>query len=477
MEQDIFIQTLRDLLGPKGWVEDDDSIEPFITEWRGFWRGSCLGVARPANTAEVSEVVKLCSKAGVSISPIGGNTGIVGGGVPDGGIVLSTQRLSTIRDIDPGNLTMTVEAGCILANIQNAATDQDMMFPLSLGAEGTCQIGGNLSTNAGGVNVLRYGNARDLVLGLEVVLPSGEIWNNLKGLRKDNTGYEMKHLFMGAEGTLGIITAATLKLFPAAVSSETALIALPDIDAALNAFSALRASCYDSLSAFEIISDTAMGLVTKHISGTANLFETSHPYYALVELTSTRTNDNLRDLLEGCLGESFENNTVKDALIAENQTQANTFWRVRETIPEAQVLEGASVKHDISVPISAIPEFINKADTAVMNALPETRIVSFGHMGDGNLHYNLTKPAHMDDQAFLDLWNDMNRLVHDIVMDMNGSFSAEHGIGQLKRNELVRYASPTEINMMRNLKSALDPHNIMNPGKVIADPNIQKIMP
>ncbi len=471
MTTDTLIENLSNLLGPKGWSIDSDANEPFITEWRGFWRGSCIGVAKPANTDEVAAVVRYCAEAGVSISPIGGNTGLVGGGVPDGGIVLSTQRLNTIREINVDNMTMTVEAGCILNSVQTAASQKNLLFPLSLGAEGTCQIGGNLSTNAGGVGVLRYGNARDLVLGLEVVLPSGEIWNSLKGLRKDNAGYEMKHIFMGSEGTLGIITAAVLKLFPAPRTSQTALIALPGGRAALKAFSLLRQTCFDSLSAFEIISHTALELVQKHIPNTSGLFDAPSPFYALIELTSTRDNDDLRTLLENALSGALETSVISDALIAENDAQRATFWRVRETIPEAQVIEGASVKHDISIPVSAIPEFIEQADKAVLSSLPGTRLVCFGHMGDGNLHYNLSQPPQMDGKDFLDLWDNMNRIVHDIAINMGGSFSAEHGIGQLKRKDLGRYASEIEIDLMRTLKKTLDPQNILNPGKVIPESN------
>ena len=467
MDTKTFTEKLGELLGSKGWVTDEPSIEPFVTEWRGYWRGSCLGVAKPSSTEDVANVVKLCGKAGISIAPIGGNTGLVGGGVPDGGIVLSTARLNTIRELDSDNMTMTVEAGCILATIQDAAIECDLLFPLSLGAEGTCQIGGNLSTNAGGVGVLRYGNARDLVLGLEVVLPSGEVWNNLKGLRKDNAGYEMKHLFMGAEGTLGIITAAVLKLFPAPISQETALIALPDAPSCLKAFTQLRKSCHDNMTAFEIISQTALSLVEKHIPGTSGLFDDSHPWYALVELSSARADDNLRAVFEGCLESALEDGIITDALIAENQAQAAAFWHIREAIPEAQIIEGTSVKHDVSVPVSSIPKFIETASCAVTQALPGTQLVCFGHMGDGNLHFNLSQPPEMDGQAFLDQWDDMNRIVHDIAIDMGGSFSAEHGIGQLKRGELARYASQSEINLMRTLKTALDPQGLMNPGKVI----------
>ncbi len=467
MDDTTFKENLRSILGPKGWLEDADAVEPYITEWRGFWRGACMGVARPASTQQTTEVVALCAQAGISIVPQGGNTGLVGGGVPYGGIVLSTQRMNTIRSIDPINQSMVVEAGCILADVQAAAEEAGLYFPLSLGAEGTCRIGGNLSTNAGGVAVLRYGNARDLTLGLEVVLPSGEVWDGLKALRKDNSGYDMKQLFIGAEGTLGIITACVIKLFPRPLSRETAIVALPNIDAALDLFVHLRASAGGALTAFEFIADTAFDLVEKHIPGTGGLFAQKHGQYALIELTSPRADDTLRTLLENCLEQGLEQQFVADGVIAENEAQAATFWRIRESIPEAQVLEGASVKHDVSVPISSVVTFIKQASDAVSKALPGTRIVAFGHMGDGNIHFNLSQPTGMDGTAFLEQWDGFNRVVHDIAVALGGSFSAEHGIGQLKRKELAHYAAPLEIELMRCVKQALDPQGIMNPGKTI----------
>lgn len=460
---------LRTMLGPKGWIEQPDELEPFITEWRGLWRGSCTGVALPDTTEQVSEVLRLCAETRTPVVPHGGNTGLVGGGVPHGGIVLSTRRLNRIRDLDVANQTMTVEAGCILADIQAKAAEADLFFPLSLGAEGSCQIGGNLSTNAGGVGVLRYGNARDLALGLEVVLPSGDIWENLKGLRKDNTGYDLKHLFIGAEGTLGVITGAVLKLFPYPHGKETAMVALPSAEAALSLFVKLRAVGGDNLTAFEIINQMAMSLVTTHIPGAKNPFADTHAYYALIELSSPRANDDLRAIMEACFAPALEGGIIDDAVLAENAGQCANLWHLRESIPEAQVAEGASIKHDISVPVPRIPEFMTLANEQIIKALPETRIVAFGHMGDGNLHYNLTLPVNDDGQTFLARWDTFNRLVHDIAMDMGGSFSAEHGLGQLKRGELERYGSPVTISLMRSIKTALDPHGIMNPGKVIPD--------
>ncbi len=460
---------LQDLLGPKGWIDAPDDLEPFITEWRGLWRGSCIGVALPDSTEHVAAVIRLCAETGTAVVPHGGNTGLVGGGVPDGGIVLSTKRLNRIRDLDVANQTMTVEAGCILAEIQTKAMEAGLFFPLSLGAEGTCQIGGNLSTNAGGVGVLRYGNARDLTLGLEVVVPPGDIWDGLKGLRKDNTGYDLKHLFIGAEGTLGVITAAVLKLYPYPHGRETALVALPSAEAALALFVQIRAVGGDNLTAFEIINQMAMGLVGRHIPDGRSPFSAPHAYYALVELTSPRTNDDLRTIMETCFETALEERIIDDAVIAESAGQAASLWRLRESIPEAQVIEGASIKHDISVPVSKVPDFIQQANEQIAATLTGARVVAFGHMGDGNLHYNLSKPENGDDQVFLDQWDMFNRLVHDIAVNMGGSFSAEHGIGQLKRHELDRYGSPVAISMMRGIKAALDPHGIMNPGKVIPE--------
>ena len=460
---------LAKFLGDKGWLQDSEAIEPYVTEWRNMWRGACIGVARPTSTQEVASVVQMCGRVGIAITPQGGNTGLVGGGVPNGGIVLSTSRLNKIRDFDGVNQTITVEAGCILSAIQTRALEDGLMFPLSLGAEGTCQIGGNLSTNAGGVGVLRYGNARDLMLGLEVVLPNGEILNNINGLRKNNTGYELNHLFMGAEGTLGIITAATLKLYPAPKSRQTSLVAMPNVDAALDVFVRLRAMAGHCLTAFEIINRQALELVERHVSDTVCKFEHEHPYYALVELSSPRQGDQLREIMENCLGASLEAGTASDALLAESDTQAEMFWRLRETIPEAQVLAGASVKHDISVPVSAIPSLVKNASEAVKEILPSVRIVAFGHMGDGNLHFNLSQPGNMDGEKFLEMWRTFNDAVHGIAVALDGSFSAEHGIGTLKRSDLAQYRSPAAVNLMRLLKSSIDPDDLMNPGKVIPD--------
>ncbi len=460
---------LQDLLGPKGWLEESDQLEPYVTEWRGLWRGSCLGVAIPDSTEQVSAILKICSDTRTSVVPHGGNTGLVGGGVPNGGIVLSTKRLNRIRELDTANQTMTVDAGCILADIQDRATEAGLYFPLSLGAEGTCRIGGNLATNAGGVGVLRYGNARDLALGLEVVLPSGEIWDGLKALRKDNTGYDLKHLFIGSEGTLGVITGAVLKLYPYPQARQTVMAAVSSVEDLLAFYTRIRNRGGDNLTAFEIINAMAMELVSQNIPEVRNPFGKPYPYYALLDFTSSRAEDDLRAVLEPCLSEALEEGTIVDAVFAESTAQADDLWRLREAIPEAQVIEGASIKHDISVPVSRIPDFIQQAEAAVSGAMEGVRIVNFGHMGDGNLHFNLTLPKGSDGPAFLDKWDDFNRIIHDIAMSMGGSFSAEHGLGRLKRDELVKYGSPAAISLMRSIKQTLDPAGIMNPGKVIPE--------
>jgi D-lactate dehydrogenase (cytochrome) len=461
------LDAIRKAVGPGGWIDDEVGMEPYLVEPRGLWRGTCAMIARPDSTEAVAAVVRLCAEAGVAIVPQGGNTGLVGGGVPDGGIVLSTARLNRIRDVDAANHTMTVEAGCILAEVQDAALEAGALFPLSLGAEGSCQIGGNFATNAGGVAVLRYGNARDLVLGLEVVLPDGRIWNGLRGLRKDNTGYDLKQLFIGSEGTLGIITAIVLKLFPPPRVSETALAAMADVERVLTLFTRVRDECGDALSAFEMISRIALEFTVRHIPDVADPLDSAHAYYTLIELTSPRSGDNLRESLETVLAAALEDGTIEDAVIAKSQSQCESLWRIREFIPEAQKSEGGSVKHDISVPVSKVPEFIHRASQGAVAMLPGTRVVSFGHVGDGNIHFNLSQPVGADADAFLARWDDFNQIVFDITFEMGGSFSAEHGIGQLKRKHLVHYKSEVEVDLMRRLKMALDPDDILNPGKLV----------
>jgi FAD/FMN-containing dehydrogenase len=457
------LDALKATLGPKGWTDDPDRIEAHVTERRGLWRGTCDLIVSPADTAEVAAVMALCFGAGIAVTPQGGNTGLVGGGVPGGGIVLSTGRLNRIRDIDPANNTMTVGAGCILADIQTAAEDADRLFPLSLGAEGTCQIGGNLSTNAGGVQVLRYGNARDLVLGLEVVLPDGRIWDGLRALRKDNTGYDLKHLFIGAEGTLGVITAAVVKLFPALPHRETALVAMNSAEAALELLQRTGHEAGDAVTAFELLSRMSLEIAVTHSPEVRDPFEGPHAWYALIELSTPGETSALEEILSGAL----ENGIIDDAVIAASGVQAADLWRIREAVPLSQPAAGASIKHDISVPVSKVPEFLSLASEAVEAEMPGIRVCAFGHLGDGNIHFNLSQPEGMDPAAYLAEWSRFNRIVHDIVDRLGGSFSAEHGIGSLKRDEMERYRASTELDLMRTLKAAFDPKGIMNPGKVL----------
>jgi FAD/FMN-containing dehydrogenase len=461
------IKALRGVVDRKGWIDDESGMEPHLIEARGLWRGTCTAVVRPASTEETAQVIGICAAAGVPVTPQGGNTGLLGGAVPNGGIVLSMARMNRIRAVDPLNLTMTVEAGCVLATIQDAAAEAACLFPLSLAAEGSCQIGGNLSTNAGGVQVLRYGNARDLVLGLEVVLADGRVWEGLRGLRKDNTGYDLKHLFIGAEGTLGIITAAVLKLYPQQPSRETVMAAVGDVDAALALFSRICDSYGDALTAFELIPRLGMEFAAKHMTGVVDPFQNAHPFYALIELTSPEGGAGLRGALELLLSQALNDDIADDAVIASSEAQREELWRVREVLSECQKFEGGSIKHDVSVPISRVPEFIRRAGVAVETAMPGVRILAFGHVGDGNIHYNLSQPVGADTDAFLARWDESNRIIHDLANEMDGSFSAEHGIGILKRGELLRYKSAVEVDLMRTLKRAMDPKNIMNPGKVL----------
>lgn len=465
------LDRLRAAVGEAGWLDSAADMAPHLKEERGLFTGTAAAVVRPGSTAEVADVVRICAETGVPIVPQAGNTGLVGGGIPfDGerGIVLSLARMNQVRDVDPLNFTITADAGCILADIQTAADEADRFFPLSLGAEGSCRIGGNISTNAGGVNVLRYGNMRDLVLGLEVVLPDGRIWDGLGRLRKDNTGYDLKHWFIGAEGTLGVITGAVLKLFPKPRRRETAFAAVRDPAAALDLLARLRAATSDAVSSFELMPRIGLDMVLAHIDGVRDPLAETHAHYVLIELSGGQEDDSLRALLEAELAAAIEAGAVIDAAIAESGQQAADFWRIRDTMSEAQKPEGGSIKHDVSVPVSRVPEFLARADAAVEAALPGVRVVAFGHLGDGNMHYNLSQPVEgWELDAFLGEWERMNRIVHDIVADMDGSISAEHGIGRLKRDELPLYKSAVALDLMRQMKATLDPKGIMNPGKVI----------
>lgn len=461
------IDRLREIVGPAGLITDSADMTPYLTETRGLWSGESPVVARPASTAEVSAVVRACAEAGTPIVPQGGNTGLCGGAVAQGEVIVSLGRMNRVRAIDPVNFTMTVDAGCVLADLQTAAAGHDRLFPLSLGAEGSCQIGGNLSTNAGGTAVIRYGNTRELTLGLEVVLPNGDIWDGLRGLRKNNTGYDLKHLFIGAEGTLGLITGAVVKLFPLPRSRQTAMVALAGLDEALELLGRARHASADAVAAFELLPRIAFDISIRHIEGSVDPLDQPYDWYALIEFESGDDGAALAAVMEDILEKAFEDGLVLDAAIAQSETQRNQFWHIREAMVLAQTPEGASIKNDVSVPISSVPEFIRRACAAVEALCPGIRPVAFGHVGDGNVHFNMQQPVGADGPAFLARWDELNAPVMEIVSEMNGSFSAEHGIGLLKVEELVADKSPVEMTLMRAIKQTLDPAGLMNPGKVL----------
>ncbi len=461
-----FYDSLRAVVGATKVLTGAADLAPYCTDWRGRFSGSASCVVLPGSTEEVAAVVRACADAGTAIVPQGGNTGLCGGATPTGGeVVIALTRLNRIRAVDADNNSITVEAGCTLHAVQQAAREIDRLFPLSLAAEGSATIGGNLATNAGGVQVLRYGNARELCLGLEVVLADGRIWNGLRALRKDNTGYDLKHLFIGAEGTLGLITAATLKLFPRPRAHATAWVAVPDPAAAVGLLGRLRAAAGDNVTAFEIVGRPALELVLRHIPGARDPLAGKPAWQALIELSGAR--DDLAATLEQALQSAAEDGVVADAAVASSEAQAAALWALRENVSEAQKIEGVSIKHDIAVPVSRIAEFIARADAALLAAFPQVRIVCFGHIGDGNLHYNLSRPDAQSNAEFIARTGAVNRIVHDLVHELGGSISAEHGLGQLKREEVLRYKSDTEMEMMRAVKQALDPRGLMNPGKLL----------
>ncbi len=472
-----FVGKLRSIVGDKGLVLDDQGKHPFLTDWRENYLGSALAVVRPATTEEVAAVVKLCAAETVAIVPQGGNTGMSGGGTPhESGreIVLSLTRMNRILDVDRVGYTMTVEAGVVLKTIQEAAAEHDRLFPLSLGAEGSCTIGGNLSTNAGGVQVLHYGNARNLVLGLEVVQPNGEIWNGLRALKKDNTGYDLRDLYLGAEGTLGIITKAVLKLWPKPKDHATSWSAIASPQAAVDLLSGAYAASEDNVTSCELMGRQGIDLVLRHIPNTADPLSGKHEWYVLMEWSSTRPRrdgDNagsLREKMETYLGEAMEKGLVLDAVIAQTEAQSRALWALREGHSEASKKEGPSIKFDISVAVSKIPSFVPAGLAAMKKALPESRPLPFGHVGDGNLHFNCQAPEGWDKARFASHIEPISSAIYDLVVGYGGSISAEHGIGRIKLHELEHYRSKIELDTMRTLKRALDPQNIMNPGKVIA---------
>jgi FAD/FMN-containing dehydrogenase len=456
------LERMANVVGAKGVVTDEHDKAPYLREWRGLWMGSTPLILRPQSTAEVSRILAIADETETAIVPQSGNTGLVGGQIPNAGeVLLSLNRMEKILDIDAENDTLTVEAGATLKSIQETAEKHDRLFPLSLASEGTCRIGGNLSTNAGGLNVLAYGNARELCLGLEVVLADGRVLNMLKTLRKDNTGYDLKNMFIGAEGTLGIITAASLKLFPQPRRLDTMLVAVPSTTAALHLLALAKQTSGNRVVAFELLSETAIQFTLQHMN-VRRAVETVSPWYILLELADA-TQSAAEQLLETALERSF----VLDGVIAQSESQRTELWALREKMSEAQKFEGASIKHDVSVPVSSLPLFIEQASNAVEKYIPGARICCFGHMGDGNMHFNVSQPKAMAAKDYLARWKEMNQIVHDIVHQHEGSFSAEHGIGILKRDDMVRYKSPVELAVMRSMKQALDPKGILSPGRVL----------
>jgi FAD/FMN-containing dehydrogenase len=465
-----FIAACQKIIGTQYVLLSDADKTPFLTDWSKRFTGSAIAVLKPKTTTEVAALVALCNQENVAIIPQGGNTGLCGGATPtsDGNnIVISTTRLNQIRDIDLDNSTMTVEAGAILSQVQDAALTAGKLFPLSLAAEGSCTIGGNLGTNAGGVQVLRYGNTRDLCLGIEVVTPSGEILNSLRGLRKDNTGYSLKDLYIGSEGTLGIITAATLKLYPLPQSKVTSLVALNNIHSATKLIDLARKRCNADLTAFELISGRALSLVAEKAKNLGSILTNSSAWVVLMEFSSMEQEKDNREQLETLLNEAYELNFISDAVIANSIQQSKELWSLRESIPEGQLPLGTTVKHDISMPISKIADFIEATEIALKELWPNMETIVFGHLGDGNLHYNLAPLSPDLSSEIEQRRKSINELVHNQVYQYSGSFSAEHGIGQAKRDELPRRKSPVEIELMRAIKKAFDPKNIMNPGKVL----------
>lgn len=464
------LNELSSTLGQGGWIDGaSDDAAPFLMDWSGAYKGTAIGVARPSDTAGVQAVMRFAKAAGIGVVPQGGHTGLVGGGTPFAGannvIVLSLGRMNRVRSVDPTNYAMVAEAGVILQQVQQAALEQDRFFPLSLGAEGSCTIGGNLSTNAGGVNVIRYGNARELVLGLEVVLPDGEVWDGLRALRKDNTGYHLKHMFLGAEGTLGVITAAALKLFPRPRATAAAWIETPSVKDALAILDIVRAESGDAVETSELIPRQMVDMVTTHMEGVRDPLPSDSPFYVLMEVSTTRRSEGgetPQDVLEAALGQAIEAGFATDALIAQSDQQRADFWKIRELAPEAsRRLEMPRVTWDVTLPISALPEFYDAAIERMAKAAPGVVFSGMGHMGDGNLHCSAQSANAREIQDLLD------RTLYDLVMEMNGSFSAEHGIGQKRLDELERYKSPVEYKLMQALKQSLDPDGRMNPGKVV----------
>jgi FAD/FMN-containing dehydrogenase len=452
------LNRLSAVVGPKGVASEQAS---YLKEWRGLWHGNSPLILRPQSTDEVSRIMAIAFETGTPIVPQSGNTGLVGGQIPFGEVLLSLDRMTQILNVDATNETMTVEAGVTLKTIQDAAENVDRLFPLSLASEGSCRIGGNLATNAGGLNVLAYGNARDLCLGLEVVLADGRILNLLKTLRKDNSGYDLKNIFVGSEGTLGIITRATLKLAPRPRRYDTILAAVPNVKAALDLLAMAKNISGNRVVACELMPEIGIAFTVKHMHNRRTL-ETISPWYVLLEMA-----DADETAAETLLEMAFENGSVTDAVVAQNQAQRTELWALRENLSESQKFEGGSIKHDVSVPLSALPAFLDEATAALNAFMPDARLCCFGHMGDGNMHFNVSQPIGMDKQIYLDQWQAMNKVIYDVVMQHRGSFSAEHGIGVLKREDMAQYKNAVELDVMHSLKQTFDPKGILNPGRVL----------
>ena len=463
------LQALAAAVGESN-VFTGDEAAPYLTDWRKRYVGAALAVVRPASTAETAAIVRACVGSRTPMVPQGGNTGLVGGGTPDASgsaVVISMQRMNRVRSIDVANDTITVEAGCVLQRVQEAASEQSRLFPLSLAAEGSATIGGNLATNAGGVQVLRYGNARDLTLGLEVVLASGEVWDGLRGLRKDNTGYDLKHLFIGAEGTLGVITAATLKLYPLPAARMTALAALPSLEAATRLLERARAAAGAALTAFEVMGRITLQHAVEMLPALRMPLPLAQPWYALLELSDTESEQHAAAVFERVLAEALDAGDIVDAAVASSIAEARALWALREGIPEAHAKRGGNVKHDISLPVSCIAEFVESTNAALRRRFAWIEPIVFGHLGDGNLHYNMGTAAGTPIDVAFEHEQRINEVVNDAVHARGGSISAEHGLGQLKREAITRYKSALELELMRRIKDALDPLALMNPGKVI----------
>jgi len=467
------LDSLRGELGPAGVLTDPADLASYVEDWTGTHRGTSPAVLRPGTTAEVAAAVRLCHEAGVALVPQGGNTGLARGGVPDESgdqLVLSLSRLRDVRDVDPVADTLTVEAGVVLADVQRVAADAGRLFPLSLGSEGSCTVGGNVATNAGGTAVLRYGMMRELVLGLEVVLPDGRVWDGLRGVRKDNTGYDLKQLFVGSEGTLGIVTAAVLRLFPPTPRRATAWLALPSVDAAVSVLGLLRRHAGAHLSTWELVSRQALDLVLEHLPGARDPFAEPHPWYGLVELGGAEVDQFLNEALETALSEAVEGSLVSDAVVAGSPAQRSSLWLLREGVSEAQKHAGPGLKHDVTLPIGELAAFVDEVAPRLDVLVPGVRLVTYGHVGDGNLHYNLSAPlGGAADDSFIRRSEELTRIVYDAVAARAGSISAEHGLGTLKRDAAASYKDDVEVDLMRAVKRALDPEGLMNPGKVLAD--------